>query len=186
MDRRSVRSVAATIAFLLASSGPVTWACCQLVGSTCGDPNAVNCNNGVVCLPGFIPCPGATCTSTVVGQTCLASTSQPGTVFALRMAKNAVTIGNLDLNWDPSCSPSASDYSVHEGTIGTWYSHTPVRCSTGGALSVTITPRAGNRYYLVAPISGSWTGSFGTNTSGAERPDSDLPCTSDRAIAPCP
>ncbi len=186
MSRRSVRSLTATVAILLASSGPATRACCQLVGSVCGAPYAVNCNNGVVCLPGFISCPGATCTSTIIGQTCLATTSQPGTVLTLRVNKDTVVAGNLDLDWDPSCSPYANDYSVHEGAVGTWYSHTSVRCSTGGALSVTLSPQSGDTYYLVAPISGSWTGSFGTNSAGAQIPDSDVPCTSDRAIAPCP
>ena len=187
MRQSIVRLVVVVVAaFFLLSINHPAWGCCQLVGSACGDPNAVNCNNGVVCLPGFISCPGSTCTSTIVGETCLATTSQPGSVFALRINKNTVNVGNLDLDWDPSCRPSASDYSVHEGTLGSWYSHTPVRCSSGGALSVTITPRSGNRYYLVAPISGTWTGSFGTNSTGAERPDADLPCTDDRAIAPCP
>ncbi len=122
----------------------------------------------------------------MVGHTCLATTSQPGMVSTLRITKDVPTPGNLDLSWDPSCSPYASDYSVHEGAIGTWYSHVPVQCSSGGALSMTMTPRPGDTYYLVAPISGSWTGSFGTNSAGLERPDADQPCTAERAIAPCP
>ncbi len=186
MSRASVRFVVVAVALLLLASDRMAWSCCQLGSTVCGDPYAINCNNGVVCFPPFRLCASSTCTSTLVGQTCLATTSEPGTVFTLRLRKNALTEGNLDLSWDPSCSPYASDYSVHEGALGSWYSHTPVGCSSGGALSMTITPRSGNRYYLVAPISGSWTGSFGTNSTGAERPDADSPCTTDRAIAPCP
>ncbi len=186
MCRTLWRFVVLAVFVLLVPSGRSAWGCCQLVGSVCGEPYAVNCNNGVVCLPGYISCPGAVCTSTVVGHTCLATTSQPGMVRGLRIGRNAVNEANLDLDWDPSCSPYASDYSVHEGTLGIWYSHTPVRCSTAGALSTTISPRSGNEYYLVAPISGSWTGSFGTRSTGVERPDADTPCTDDRAIAPCP
>jgi hypothetical protein len=186
MSRSSVRNATVTTWLLLSTCAPVTWACCQLVGSMCGEPYAVNCNNGVVCLPGFISCPGATCTSTIIGQTCLATMSQPGTVLGLRVNKDSVNAGNLALDWDPSCSPYANDYSVHEGAVGVWYSHTSVRCSTGGALSVTLSPQYGNTYYLVAPIFGTWTGSFGSNSAGAQRPDSDAPCTSDRAITACP
>jgi hypothetical protein len=51
---------------------------------------------------------------------------------------------------------------------------------------VTLSPQTGDTYYLVASISESWTGSFGTNSAGAQRPDSETPCTNDRAIAPCP
>ena len=185
MNRTGVRFLVVAAALLLASHR-AAWPCCQLVGDMCGEPYAINCNNGVVCLPGYISCPGATCTSTIIGHTCLAVTSQPGTVFTLRIGKNAVLPGDIDLSWDPSCSPYASDYSVHEGTIGNWYSHTAIHCSSGGARLMTIVPGTGGRYYLVAPISGVWTGSFGTNSAGVERPDSDLPCTDARAIAPCP
>src|SRR6185295_9483267 len=45
-----------------------------------------------------------------------------GPGVALLLGRNASDLNDLDLDWDPSCG-TASDYSVHEGTIGIWYSH---------------------------------------------------------------
>ena len=44
----------------------------------------------------------------------------------LTIAKTATT--DLDLTWGLGCSPDAIDYTVHEGTIGTYYSHDAVVC----------------------------------------------------------
>jgi len=161
-------------------------ACCQLGGTACGDPFAVSCNNGVVCFVPWRSCPGCTCTVTNSGQTCLATTLEPGMVSTLHVDKNAQAAGNLDLTWGATCSASGPDYSVHEGQLGVWFSHAPLRCSSGSALSLTITPSGGDRYYLIAPISAGYTGSLGTNSAGAERPDGTPSCTDDRALAPCP
>ena len=173
------------LGLILAGAPPVD-ACCQLGGTACGDPFAINCNNGVVCFPPFRSCPNCTCTVTNSGQTCLPSSSEPGVVATLHVSRNAQSGGDLDLSWGASCSASGPDYSVHEGVLGNWYSHAPLRCSSGGALLLTITPSGGDRYYLIAPISPGFTGSFGTNSAGAERPDGAPSCTDDRALAPCP
>ncbi len=39
---------------------------------------------------------------------------------------------SLQLTWDPSCSSNDADFEVYEGVLGTFYSHVPVQCSTGG------------------------------------------------------
>jgi len=161
-------------------------ACCQLGGTVCGDPFAVSCNNGVVCFVPWKTCNGCTCTITNGGQSCLPTTTLPGMVAVLHVSKNLQTPGNLDLSWGASCSGSSPDYAVDEGIVGTWYSHAPLRCTTASALSATITPSGGNRYYLIAPVLNDFTGSLGTNSAGAERPDAEPSCTSDRALAPCP
>jgi len=54
------------------------------------------------------------------------------------------------------------------------------------ALFATLSPFGGNRYYLVAPVAGSFTGSLGSGPAGAERPDGSSSCAADRALAPCP
>jgi hypothetical protein len=159
---------------------------CQLGGTACGDPTAISCNTGVVCFPPWKTCSSCTCTPTSTGQTCLSSSAEPGAVVALFIDKDAQTPGSLDVTWGASCAPSNPDYAVYEGAIGSWYSHAPLLCTSGGALSVTIAPSAGDRYYLVAPIAGDFTGSLGTSTSGGERPDGVPACTDDRALAPCP
>jgi len=178
-------------AFLLALLGSLVLprpaeACCQLGGTACGDPFAVDCNNGVVCFPPWRSCPACTCTQTNAGHTCLTTSSLPGSVTTLFVSKSAQTAGDLDLSWSATCSGSAADYSVHEGTLGVWYSHAALRCTSSGALALTVTPSGGDRYYLIAPVSVGFTGSLGTSSAGAERPDGAPSCTSDRALAPCP
>jgi hypothetical protein len=120
------------------------------------------------------------------GKTCLPTASEPGTVFTLQVNQSSSTPGDLDFTWSASCNPSSPEYSIHEGTIGTWYSHEGRKCATFGALAASLTPFGGNRYYLVAPIAGDFTGSLGTSSAGVERPDGSPSCTSDRALAPCP
>ena len=180
--RLVVTAVACTI---IASTAPAE-ACCQLGGSACGDPFAISCNNGVVCFPPWRSCPGCTCTKTNEGQMCLTTTSEPGMVSTLHVDKDTPIAGDLDLTWGASCYASGPDYSVHEGQLGVWFSHAPLLCSSGSSLSATITPSGGDRYYLVGPISGDFTGSLGTDSAGVERPDGNPSCTADRALAPCP
>ncbi len=183
MPRRFL--VTALVCLIVTSNRPAK-ACCQLGGAGCGDPFAVSCNNGVVCFPPFLSCPGCTCTTTNDGHMCLTTTSEPGTVPTLHVDKNAQIVGDLDLSWDASCSASGPDYSVHHGQLGVWFSHARLSCSSARALSQTITPWGGDRYYLIAPISAGYTGSLGTDWAGTERPDGDPSCTDDRALAPCP
>lgn len=177
--------VSVVVAFIVTAIRPAA-ACCQLGGTTCGDPFAVSCNNGVVCFPPYRSCPDCTCTTTGAGHTCLANTSQPGSVATLFMGPSTQTFGDLDLTWSASCRAPGPDYSVYEGVLGAWYSHASLRCSSGGLLATTVTPSGGDRYYLIAPVAGGLTGSFGTSSAGVERPDGTPSCTDDRALAPCP
>ncbi len=182
---RTTLIVAAFVAVWFAASQPAK-ACCQLGGTACGDPFAVDCNNGVVCFPPYKSCPNCTCTATNAGHMCLTSTSEPGLVATLQVDKSTQIPGGLDLSWGASCSAAGPDYSVHEGVVGTWYSHAPLACTSGGAQTLTVTPSGGSRYYLIAPISAGFTGSLGKSSAGAERPDGAPSCTDDRALAPCP
>ena len=160
-------------------------ACCQLGGTACGDPFAVDCNNGVVCFIPYRTCNNCTCTTTASGKTCLPATAEPGRVSTLTVSRSAAQPGSLDLAWGASCSPSSPTYAVYEGAIGSWYSHEARVCSIA-ALFTTLAPFGGNRYYLVAPVAGTFTGSLGTSSAGAELPDGSPSCTTDRALAPCP
>jgi len=81
----------------------------------------------------------------------------------------------------------AIDYSIHEGQLGVWYSHEAKECSTATALSLTITPDPGDRYFLVVPVSWSEEGTYGTSWLGVERPVSVPACMAVQAPAPhCP
>jgi len=104
----------------------------------------------------------------------------------LRVARSAQLPDGLDLAWDPSCSPEGVDFAVYEGTVGAWYSHNPLLCTTGGARTATIAPGGGNRYYLVVPLSAYREGSFGTDSAGIERPRSGNRCRTERDPSACP
>jgi len=84
--------------------------------------------------------------------------------------------GSLVMNWGASCVATDTDYSVYEGTIGSWASHTPRLCSTGGATGATIPAPAGSAYYLVVPRNGSVEGSYGLSSAGAPRPPAVAAC----------
>jgi len=116
--------------------------------------------------------------------------TQPGRTGAnpagqLRVSKVPMS-GNLNLQWGASCSPAATDYAVYEGTLGSWSSHLPKICSTGGALSATITPMSGSAYYLVVPQSATEEGSYGTDSAGLPRSQSSTPCQTPSVLAECP
>jgi hypothetical protein len=91
----------------------------------------------------------------------------------------------LALAWGPSCRGLDANYEVYEGLLGNPTSHVPLACSTAGATSVTITPTAGNRFYLVVPTFGGVEGSYGMTSAGVERPASTSPCLP-RTIGACP
>ncbi len=103
----------------------------------------------------------------------------------LLIAKNPSDPALLDLTWGASCS-AASDYSVHEGTIESWYSHNALVCSTAGLLAATVTPSAGDTYYLVVPLSADAEGSYGVDVLGIERPPSPSACRAQQQVSSCP
>lgn len=96
----------------------------------------------------------------------------PGTPLRLDKAENdAVT-----LRWGASCATADGDYAVYEGQLGGFTDRTPRTCSTGGALSFSLTPAAGNTYYLIVPVHADREGSYGTDGSGIERPQGTGAC----------
>ncbi len=91
----------------------------------------------------------------------------------------------LVLDWDASCLATDTDYEVYEGVLRSFSSHQPVGgCSTGGATSATITPAPGSTYYLVVPTNGAAEGSYGVDSTGAQRPASSSSCRV-QSLGPC-
>lgn len=107
------------------------------------------------------------------------------TGIPLTIRKNATNPANLDLDWGPSCG-AGSDYSVHVGAIGTWYSHDKLLCTTQGATAATITPGALNSYFLIVPLDRTREGSYGANSNGSERPPSISTCRPASDNTNCP
>ena len=91
---------------------------------------------------------------------------------------------DLALTWSAACGP-AVDYEVYEGELGVSGSLAARLCSTSGATSVTLPPSAGDRYYLVVPISGGNEGSYGRTNGGTERAPAAAACFP-QLIADCP
>jgi len=97
----------------------------------------------------------------------------PGEATQLRLSRAAGAMDpvTLDLGWEASCTGGASDYAIFEGTLGDWDSHVEIDCSDdGGDLEESVLSAAGDRYYLVVPLSGSSEGSYGLDSQGGERP----------------
>ena len=103
----------------------------------------------------------------------------------LRIGKNPTHPGDLDLDWGPSCG-AGSDYSVHEGMIGNWYSHDKRLCTTNRATAVTLTPGVGSSYFLIVPVDLTREGSYGIDSSGSERPRSISTCRPANDATACP
>jgi hypothetical protein len=97
---------------------------------------------------------------------------RPGT--QLTLAKG--TGGTIDLAWGASCLPGDNDHGIYEGLLGSFGSHVPVTCFAGASTSASVTPGAGNRYYVVVPANASFEGSYGLDSSGTERAVSAAPC----------
>jgi hypothetical protein len=97
--------------------------------------------------------------------------------------------GNLTLSWGPSCSATASDYAIYEGTLaalrlGSW-DHAPKTCAAGMDLIETIVPGPSDRYYLVAPMAAAQEGLLGRSSSSVDRPPSASACAP-REASSCP
>lgn len=92
---------------------------------------------------------------------------------------------DLLLSWGASCAPSDADYEIYEGALGDFTSHSPLACTTGGALTYTTPAPSGGRYYLVVPTNLIHEGSYGRTSMDEERPPSAAACL-DQAVAYCP
>jgi hypothetical protein len=111
------------------------------------------------------------------------TTAAAGRIQGLGIAKVGAQI---KLTWSPSCVGTDGDYEVYEGNLGSYGSHVPVVCSTGGFTSATFTPGPlTSRYYLVVPHNGTSEGSYGAGMANVERSASLSACRP-RQVAACP
>ena len=91
--------------------------------------------------------------------------------------------GDVELSWGSTCT-GQRDYAIYEGSIGTYYDHNQLVCTTGAQTSITIEPSDGDRYYLVVPHSDHREGSYGLDGAGEERPPGARVCLP-QSIAAC-
>jgi len=132
----------------------------------------------------FVPTPDAALRMTVRSSDPASAVGELGEAAGLVVSKNAEGT-RLDLTWGASCRAGA-DYAVYVGTLGTWTSHVPDQCSTGGLTAATLTLADGDRYFIVVPHDEVAEGSYGTTSSGAQRLVSTSACRSVQNAAACP
>jgi hypothetical protein len=120
-------------------------------------------------------CAGTSCAALAFpGHVPNGTASRPGVPLKVRKGAAAP---ELVLSWSVSCSPDAREYTVHEGRIGSWYSHDALLCTTAGALvTATVTPGAAGRTYVIVPVTAEAEGSYGVSSFGVERPVSGMTC----------
>ena len=148
-------------------------------GQGCGQPADAPCSAGLVCdeSTGFFRCrnlgtggEGQGCGAAPVGAV-PDGDGVPGTLLTVHRAG-----GILSLSWGASCLAADTDYTVYEGQIGDFASHAPLRCTTSGATSTTVTPGQGSHYYLIVPRREKREGSYGTDSAHDPRPEGVSRC----------
>jgi hypothetical protein len=114
-------------------------------------------------------------------------TAIPGSIpdTSLRIRKSAI-VGAIVLSWDPSCGPGGTDYSIYQGNLGDWDSHTKKICGTGGNTIQALGHGNPSRYYLVVPFSPTAEGSYGLDENNMERDVGVLTCTPTQDFGACP
>ncbi len=131
---------------------------------------------------------GSTDSFVLASTTLPFETSSGGSVNQLNVTKGATP--SVTMGWQPSCSSADTAYGVYEGTIAALitggYDHTlvPGQC-TNATTSATFNTGADNHYYLISPNGTAAEGSYGQDSSNAERPVGVAQCVTPQSIA-CP
>jgi len=83
------------------------------------------------------------------------------------------------LKWSvPGGTCTVTGYGVYRGTLPwTMYNHAQLNCIVTGT-TYTDASATLSYYYLVVPLNSSKEGSYGTDSSGSERPQALSPCLS--------
>lgn len=130
--------------------------------------------------------------SLTVVRNCVACHSSPagtvpdGTSLEEPLTVSSTALGALTLSWGPSCELTDSDYSVYEGTLGDFSTHSPILCSTAGYTSAAFALPAYDAYYLVVAHNHWSEGSYGVDGDGGQRPASAAACFSQTIGCPWP
>lgn len=82
----------------------------------------------------------------------------------------------VELIWSaPAGCGHPEDYAIYEGELGNWSSHAPVVCTDElDSGEERVLASQGDRYYLVVPLASETEGSYGLDSSGEERPPSEI------------
>jgi hypothetical protein len=105
----------------------------------------------------------------------------PGTPLAIEKVAGS----DIRLTWSASCLIGDTDYGVYEGNLGSFTSHTPRLCTTGGETAVDLVPATASSYYLIVPRNQTHEGSYGRNGDLVARPQGPIACAPQEAGS-CP
>ena len=108
----------------------------------------------------------------------------PGNVLnVLTVAKSGT---DLNLTWTAPPAPcNPSGYGLYRGALPwTAYNHASVNCGITGTTTSTLQD-TGSYYYLIVPLTSSAEGSYGTSSSGTQRPQGTSPCRATQDTNPC-
>jgi len=94
----------------------------------------------------------------------------PGETQALIVSKGS-TPGSLELAYAPACDAVDHNLYIGELTSIAGYAYSEVECSVGTGGSVTFDPGSGSYFFLIVANDGTKEGSYGRDSSGAERPE---------------
>jgi hypothetical protein len=149
-----------------------------LVQGSCEPPGAQTNVTAILSTSSFAEIPEIVGPLACAGDPLADSGAVPdgGTVPGPPLVVEPGAAGSLVLTWAASCLSTDSDYAVYEGSLGDFASHTPAACSTDGMTTVTLTPTAGNTYYLVVPTNALSEGSHGIRSNGDQRGPGPVTC----------
>ena len=82
----------------------------------------------------------------------------------------------ITLSWGASCLATDTDYAIYDRVLGDPTSHAPRYCGTAGVTVQTFAPLERDTYYLVVPLNAARESSYGTDSSGVERPQGQGAC----------
>jgi hypothetical protein len=112
-------------------------------------------------------------TGIAFGQGPPGAVSLPGSFHPVGVTRSG---SGLRLTWEDQ-GQTVPAYNIYEGTIGSWYSHSPLLCGVtgtadgGGNRFLDITPTGtANHYYLVTASDACGEGSAGRGKNGQRRP----------------
>ena len=94
----------------------------------------------------------------------------------LTAVPNPADPSRIDLSWGTGCGGAVTaGYAVYEGILGSFGSHQPLDCLVP-TTALTVSAAGPSHYYLVVPVSDRAEGSYGTDSTGAERSASANAC----------
>jgi hypothetical protein len=147
----------------------------------CGDPRCSE--GGLSCVSSPLEptcCGDGFCDGTETESTCAADCvlGAPGEASDPAVAGGNLQVigyekgsGRIDFRYVPACD--ATQHTIYSGPLSSLssYDYTSAKCNVGASGSASFIPVSGDLYFLIVGNDTTREGSYGTRSSGAERPE---------------